>query len=240
MNKENLINKENFTVENIPTIEESVKYLKTLYRDNYERFESRFLKPSTQWLSMNEIRHYQSVIDTYIRLFHQYEPYTYKEAFNIKDRNLQIKVFAAINVVEMIENLGTERISVKGVQLINKVYDNYTKKFREEELHQIYELHQVNGKQLGVNTPIFAIKCWCTSTNKEHWLWTDANKNSDVLELVANTCVVYKPMLGKIKHIIRQGDVFLFEMLENVVLSEKDEKVKLDAKTYFSLLKSQS
>ena len=148
-----------------------------------------------------------------------------------------------IDVPEMINNLGSERISTEGIDLVNKTYNIKTGEFEDVDMTQIYELHRVNGSKLGVNQDIYAIKCWCTSTDQEHWLWTESRPsgNDVALKAIASTCMVYKPMLGKIKHIIRQGDVFLFEMTEKVVLNEdKDEVVPLDKDTYFKLLKSQS
>ena len=70
--------------------------------------------------------------------------------------------------------------------------------------------------------------------------WKKSFTNDSPLEAIASTCVIYKSMYGKIKHIIRQGDVFLFEMTEDVTPSENEETMTLSMNEYFSLLKSQA
>lgn len=233
-----MINLTTFEVLDCPTLEEGVKFLKTQFRSNELRFEERFLKPLTQWLSMNEIRNFDKIVALYRELFQQYSPYSYRDAMAIQNDTFRAKVFSVIDVPEMIKNLGHKRIEVEGIELVNRLWSEAKQDFIEEKLTQIYELHEVNGEKLGLSQPLYAIKCWCTSTNNEHWLWCDERRAP--LEAIASLCRVYKPMLGKIKNIIRQGDVFLFEMREPVDLNEDDEVIPLTKEQYFSLLTSQS
>jgi len=232
-----------FMVDRARTYEDGIMYLKTKFNSNYDRFRGRWLDQVNIWLQMNRIENYEDIVEFYDKLWFEHEPFTYEEAFKIDDDEFRALVFSVINVPEMIRHLGTERIKVDGVELENKVYNPTTDKFEIQHLSQIYELHKVNGKALGLESQdIYALKCWCTSTDQEHWLWVDeeAGRQGDPLKAIAGTCKVYKSMLGKIRHIIRQGDVFLFEMLEDVTPSSNEEVVSLDKDTYFKLLKSQS
>lgn len=235
-----MINLETLLLNNTPTHEEGGRYLRTLYGNNTPRFRERFLKPVYRWLKMNGLPNADEVINFYDELFKISEPYSYKEAFKISDNNFRAKVFSAIDVPTMVKHLGHNRVETGGVDLVNRVYDTYSKEFKDVPFTQIYELHSVNGKDLGITGELYAIKCWCTSTNNEHWLFTDASDTKDPIELIARTCVVYKKMLGKIKHIIRQGDIYLFEMNEYVEIKEDDETIPLTKDLYLSLLKSQS
>lgn len=233
------ISLETLQVLDTPTIEEGVKYLKTLYRDNKNRFEKQFLEPCRQWLYMNDMEDVEGIIEMYKEMFDNTSPYSYRDAFSIENNTFRGKVFSVINVPEMIQNMGAKRIKTAGIELQNKIYNPFTNSFTYEDITQIYELHEVNGESIGLSSKLYVIKCWCTSTNTEHWLWLDRYYD-DPLEAIASTCKVYKPMIGNIKHIIRQGDVFLFEMETNVNIKETDEVVPLDKDTYFKLLKSQS
>lgn len=233
-----MINLTTFIVEDCPTFEEGLKYLRTLYQTNIDRFKARFLEPTAVWLKMNGIKRSDEIIDFYLNQYIKTTPYTYEEAFKIKSNEFRAKVFTSINVPEMIKNLGATRIKTEGIDLINQVYQPLNNSFKEEALTQVYELHEVDLTKLNIDDKVYAIKCWCTSTNEEHWLFIDSLK--DPLEAIANTCVIYKKMLNKIKHIIRQGDVFLFEMLEEVEIYENDETMCLSKDIYFKLLKSQS
>ncbi len=73
------------------------------------------------------------------------------------------------------------------------------------------------------------------------WVDSDTGKSEDPLTAISSNCNLYKWMLCNIKHIIRQGDVFLFEMLDDTIIPKENEKiVPLDKDTYFGLLVSQS
>lgn len=233
-----MINLVTFELTDAPSLEEGVKLLKTRFRSNKLRFDERFLKPLKSTLSMNNIRNHDKIIQLYSDLFDEYSEYSYTDAFKESNNSFRSQIFSALNVVEMIENLGHQRIKTEGITLNNKTWNDYTKSFENRSVEQVYELHRVNGEKLGLNTPLYAIKCWCTSTNDEHWIWTE--EENSPLTAIANTCVIYKSMKNNIKHIIRQGDVFLFEMINPQEVSDDDEKISLSKDEYFSLLKSQS
>ena len=238
-----MIDLSTYLIEDVDRYEKAFRYLKTEYQSNKLRFEKRFLEPLSTYLQMYDVENWKDIIKLYSDGWDMVEPYNYEQAFKIADEGFRAKVFSVIDVPEMIRNLGSERIETNGIELNNKTYNMVTGEFENIEMTQVYELHKVNGEKLGVNDNIYAIKCWCTSTDQEHWIWTDKRPDGKdtALSAIAATCMVYKPMLGKIKHIIRQGDVFIFEMTEKVAINEdKDEVVPLDKETYFKLLKSQS
>ena len=231
-------------IETASTYEEGAKYLKTIYGDNKQRYEARFESFLDKFLSMHGVLNRIDIINLYNDLFDKVTAYSYKDAFNIKNTDFRNTVFSIINVPEMIKNLGSKRIKTDGIELRNKIYNTITKEFEIQDLTQIYELHKVNGEDLGLpDEALYAIKCWCTSTAQEHWLWVDSDtgKSKDPLTAIASTCKVYKSMLGNIKHIIRQGDIFLFEMLDDAIIPQENEEIiSLDKDTYFKLLISQS
>lgn len=233
-----MINLVTIEVENTPTIEEGIKMLRTKYRDNFPRYEEQWLKPLSRFLEVNNVYGRQGILKLYKDSFFKYAPYTYEEAFRINNAAFRAQVFSAINVVEMIENLGHTRIATSGVELQNYVWNQALKKFDTILFHQVYELHKVNGAQLGIEKPLFAVRCWCTSTNNEHWIWT--NEDKDPLQAIASCCMVYESMLDKIAYIIRQGDVFLCGMKQFHIIPENDKIVSLNKEQYFKLLISQS
>jgi hypothetical protein len=220
------------------TYEETGKILRLQFSDNYKRFQSRFLAPLRQWLTMNDAENVDDVVELYEKLWRISKPYTYKEAFEIENNTLRSLVFSHIPVSDMVKELGSTRIQTEGIELVNRVYVPETQSFKDEPLTQIYELHEVNGEKLGLSEPLYAIRCWCTSTSTEHWLFIEDKQ--DVLEAIASTCHYYEEMIGKIKSIIRQGDVFLFEMTEPVNIKENSVSLPMNKETYFKLLKSQS
>jgi hypothetical protein len=220
------------------------RFLKGAYNENKPRFKSRFVDFYKSYFKAIDKEYFSDIIDNIEYAWDLVKPFSYKEAFELQDRTFRALVFSSINVTEMVKELGTTRAKVEGKELINKTWNPYLQKFEEVPYTVIYELHYVNGEKLGLRegTKLPIVKCWCTTTNNEHWLWvTDESfKNDSPLEAIASTCVIYKSMYGKIKHIIRQGDVFLFEMTEDVTPSESEDTMTLSMNEYFSLLKSQA
>ena len=97
----------------------------------------------------------------------------------------------------------------------------------------------MNGEKLGLTENVFAIRCWCTTTDKEHWLWIEEQYKNSPLEAVASTFRIHENLISNIKEIKRQGDVLLVEMLDENIKPEGNI-VPLNATQYFSLLTAQS
>ena len=227
------------------TVDETslTRYLKGIYRENKPRFTDKFINFFKMHFMAHGIEEFNDILSNMEYIWDHVDPFSYKEAFEISDTNFKSKVFSSINIREMIDNLGATRISVEGKELINKVWNPYKSEFESTPYSVVYELYHVNGEKLGIsnNSSLPIIKCWCTTTSEEHWLWVDNSfANKSPLEAIASTCVIYKSMHGNIKHIIRQGDVFIFEMLKDVIPSEEEDTMTLSMNEYFSLLKSQA
>lgn len=236
-----MININTLMIDSASTYEEGAMYLNTKHKNNQKRIDQRELKPIKEWLQMNDVENATDIYNFYKDLCSKLPCFSYEQAFKIEEGSFRSSVFSVINVPEMIRELGSTRIKTEGIELINKTFVDG--EFINIPLSQIYELHQVNGRKLGLDEDIFAIRCWCTSTNDEHWLWVDETVKSHMspLTAIASTCKIYSSMVGNIKHIIRQGDVFLFEMIDDTIeINESDSIISLDKETYFSLLKSQS
>jgi len=220
------------------------KYLKGVYRENKSRFKSRFVDFFKTQFKAYDLEYFNDIIDNIDFFWDKVNPFTYQEAFEIEDVTTRALFFRSVNINEMVSELGATRINVEGKELVNKVWNEYKNEFEEVPYTVVYELYHINGSKLGLNEEVKLpiVKCWCTTTNDEHWLWVDSESFSDnsPLQAIASTCVIYKSMHNKIKHIIRQGDVFIFEMIEDVMPSENEETMSLSMNEYFKLLKSQA
>ena len=223
--------------------EHIAKFLKMAYQNNKPRFVERFINFYKAYFKAYDIQNYNDILNNINKLWDVSNEFSYKESFELKNNNFRIKVFSHINIETLVKELGTTRINVEGKDVINKVWNPIKKIFEYIPTTLVYELHHANGGKLELeNTILPIVKCWCTSTNNEHWLWVNPSKiiNNSPLSAIASTCCIYKSMHGKIKHIIRHGDVFVFEMIEKVIPKENEEIISLNTDEYFSLLKSQS
>jgi hypothetical protein len=232
------------TVINEVSNRDAVRYLKGIFT-NLERFKSRltdvcrtvYKKEDIPAEMVGTFKH-DEFMNELEELFEQVKPFNYDEAFKIENRDFQAKVFGSINVGEMIQNLGANRIATDGIEVKHKRFDTDGNLLGVEDYHNVYEVYEVSGEKLGLQENIYALKCWCTSTNLEHWLWIEDQYKDKPLEAVASTFRIHKNLIPHIKELKRQGDVLLVEMKEDVV--PEGEIVALTAEQYFGLLTSQS
>lgn len=224
-------------------VSDLVRYLKGVY-SNKERFVSRFVEEKINRIKELEESHpadyniSKKFLEGLAEMFDTVEPFSFKEAFEITDREFQALVFSSINITDMIKTLGATRIKTDGINVVHKKYDNDGKFIGKEDYYNVYETHKVDGKGLGINEDLYVVKCWCTSTNKEHWIWIDEKFKYDPLNAIASTFVVHKNIIPHIKALKRQGDLLLVEM--NKEVTPEGEMVSLTKEQYFSLLEAQS
>lgn len=234
--------------------EQVIRYLKGVFR-NKDRFINRFINEIKSVYSKvlemqenGELDFYKETnpemflcneeMDALIDIYDNAQPFTYAEAFALENQEFQAMVFGSIDVVEMISELGHERLCTDGKPVKHKIFSESGEFLGYNEYDNIYEVHKVNGKKIGITDDLYALRCWCTTTNKEHWLWIEDEYKDSPLEAVASTFRIHENLIPHIKEIKRQGDVLLVEMKEDI---EPDGNiVPLTSEQYFSLLTCQS
>jgi hypothetical protein len=215
---------------------DGTKYIKGVLT-NRERFINRFVNP-IQETSERTGWETDKFINDVINMYDQVEPFTYVEAFKIEDQQFRATVFGSIDVTEMIETLGAKRIATDGKHVNQKVYSESGEFLGYHEFDNIYEVHEVSGEKLGLEENLYALKCWCTTTNKEHWLWIEDQYKDSPLEAVASTFRIHENLIPHIKEIKRQGDILLVELNQEV--EPQGDIVPLTAEQYFGFLTAQS
>lgn len=215
------------------TLSEAIKYLKGIYT-NRERFIERFDKP----LRIHDNQYLNVLLDKLLNLYDDAKPYTYAEAFAISNESYKSLVFGSIDINDMINNLGHIRLCTAGKKVKHKTFDNFGNFIGYEEYDNIYEVHEINGENLQLDEKLYAVKCWCTSTNKEHWIWIDSKFKNDPLEAIASTFRIHENLVPHIKELKRQGDVLLVELNDDIEPS--GNIISLTSDQYFSLLTAQS
>jgi len=216
-----------------------VRYLKGIFT-NKSRFKSRFTDDFKRAFTETNDQDFEcsELLNELLSTYDTVEPYTYSEAFRLENREFQAMVFGSINITDMITELGHTRIKVDGIQVKHKKYKSNGDFEGFVEYDNIYETHEVSGKKIGLEENLYAVKCWCTSTNKEHWLWIEEQYKDNPLEAVASTFRLHENVIPHIKEIKRQGDILLLEMNEDV--KPEGNVVPLTAAQYFGLLTAQS
>lgn len=235
------------------TTEQYVRYLKGVYT-NKERFLNRFINVKKNILTNGYPEHKipsllescgqelydngMAYLDQLVALYDTVEPFSFEESFKLEGREFQALVFSSINIPQMIEELGATRVKTDGIEVNHRQYDHNGNFLGLKPYHNVYETYEVNGEKLGIEGKLCAVKCWCTSTNKEHWLWVDEQYINDPLNAIASTFMVHENIIPHITAIKRQGDLLLTELDADV--KPEGELVSLTKEQYFGLLVAQS
>jgi hypothetical protein len=214
------------------TKEEMLKYYKGLYT-NFERFNERFIKdPGVQNPHIDNLRNW--LLENYERAI----PFTYAEAFALKNEEFKHLVFGSINIEEMIENLGYQSLKSETINVNRKQFSAAGESLDNNVYDTTYETLEVFGEKLGIENNVYAIKCTCPSTKKTHYIWIDAEHKENPLNAIAGTFFINENLIPFVKEIKRQGDVMLVELTENVKPS--GNKVPLTKEQYFGWLTFES
>jgi hypothetical protein len=227
------------------TNSEYLRYLKGKF-SNLERFKSRMTTNLKERLE-NELKpispkDHTSCIEfiEFLEInFDDAKPFSTIEAFKLENKEFQALVFSSINVPEMIKELGAKKYKVDGIETTHRRYSPEGDYIGDETYHNVYEVYEVDGKKLGLNNEkLYCLKCWCTSTNKEYFLWIDETHKNDPLSAVASTFMVHEDLIPHIKCIKRQGDILITELKDDY--TPTGELVSLTKEQYFSLLTTQA
>jgi hypothetical protein len=212
----------------------ALRLLKGIYT-NKARFIDRYLS------NYDGIELLEPIYNYFLKNYDNAIPFTYKEAFEIKDETFRRMVFNTIDITEMIENLGATRIKVDGKEVSRKCFDKLGNTLPNKNYNAVYETYQIDCTKLvsdaDFTEPIsfaYAVKCWCTSTNKAHWIWIDQAYKDEPLEAIASTFRFHKNVIPHIKELKRQGDIMLVELTKEI--EPKGSIIPLTAEQYFRLL----
>lgn len=181
---------------------------------------------------------YQILLDR--ELFDNAKPFSYREAFELTNATFRAIVFGSIDIGEMIANLNSKRIATDGKEMKRKNWNEKGEYIGEIEYTNIYEIWEADGSNLGMDNKVYAVKCWCTSTNKEHWIWIDEEYKNKPLHAIASTFRFHENIIPFISALKRQGDIMLIEMSKDVAPDPNSPIIPLTPEQYFGLLVSES
>jgi hypothetical protein len=189
------------------------------------------------------------------------EPVTVEEAFqqtNTEDRRV---FFDAIGIEKLFKSLEPTLLDK---QVVKKKRTRWNDKFEEytHEFEDVYELYQIDGEKMFVKQnewsrldPIFAVRCWCTTTNREYWLyvpreaavgqqwWSRDEGNeakADAIRAIAWTVRIDVPE-ENVEKIYRQGDIIVAKMKDSAKATATTfNPYHLSKEQYLSLMYSET
>jgi hypothetical protein len=151
-------------------------------------------------------------------------PVTVEEALQQANAEDRRTYFDSIGVEKLFKQLNPE---LKDRQVIKKKrtrWDNNNDPY-EYEFEDVYELYEMPGEKLYESDrwgnkprPVYAVRCWCTTTNREYWLYVpveaaggdrwfrDETVKYDAIRAIAWTIRID---VDNPERIYRQGDIII-------------------------------
>jgi len=189
------------------------------------------------------------------------EPVTVEEALKVENTEERRVYFDAIGIEKLFKGLDPKLLDK---QVIDKKRTRWDENFKEYEytFEDVYELYEIDGKKLydkdrwgNDPQPIFAVRCWCTTTNREYWLYVpkeaalgrqwwsseEAPENKpDAIRAIAWTVRVDVPE-ENLEKIYRQGDIIVAKMKSSAKPTETTfNSYHLSKEQYLSLIYSET
>jgi hypothetical protein len=188
------------------------------------------------------------------------EPVTVEEALqqeNTEDRRV---FFDAIGIEKLFKSLDPKLLDRQVLKKNRTRWDDelneYTYTFED-----VYELYEIDGKKLyetdrwgNEPRPIYAVRCWCTTTNREYWLYVpveaalgsnwwyrdDVRNEPDAIRAIAWTVRIDVPA-ENVEKIYRQGDIIVAKIKPRAKLEETTfSPYHLSKDQYLSLMYSET
>jgi hypothetical protein len=180
------------------------------------------------------------------------KPVTVEEALQIKNTETRRTYFDCIGVVQLFKNLNP---TLRDRQVIKKKRTGWDDNNNEivRTFEDVYELYEIEGTKLFEKNrwgqepnPVFAVRCWCTTTNREYWLyvpqetatgqrwWGDKDLKYSAIRAIAWTI---RLDITNPERIYRQGDIIVAKRSDK---SKNTDQYHLNETQYLSLMYSES
>ena len=189
------------------------------------------------------------------------EPFTVEDALKIENTEERRTYFDCIGIEKLFKGLEPKLLDM---QVLNKKRQRWDDDFNEYTytFQDVYELYEIDGKKLyktdqwgNEPRPIYAVRCWCTTTNREYWLyvpveaalgstwWHSSDHNQaqpDAIRAIAWTVRIDVPA-ENVEKIYRQGDIIVAKVKDKSKATESTvTPYHLSKEQYLSLMYSET
>jgi len=229
----------------------ALKLWKTKYADDYRDFQKEVITHE----SLNDF-------DQFVQeCWDKIEQVTVEEALKIENTEERRTYFDAIGIEKLFKILKPKLLDKQAIKKSRVKWDEefneYTHEF--EDIYELYEIEATKmfSKDRWGNAPtqnIYAVRCWCTTTNREYWLyvpreaalgatwWNRDSEDSkpDAIRAIAWTVRIDVPE-ENVEKIYRQGDIIIAKMKNSAKVTETTlSPYHLSKENYLSLIYSET
>ena len=189
-------------------------------------------------------------------------PVTVEEALQLENTEERRTYFDAIGIEKLFKSLDPKLLDKQTIKKSRTRWDDEFKEYTHE-FEDIYELYEIEANKMFKtdrwgNEPrdhIYAVRCWCTTTNREYWLYVpreaaigrqwwatgdSVDNKADAIRAIAWTVRVDVPEKN-VEKIYRQGDIIVAKMKDSAKLTESSfTPYHLSKEQYLSLMYSET
>jgi hypothetical protein len=157
---------------------------------------------------------------------------TVEQALKLQNTEERRIYFDCIGVQKLFKSLKPKLRDKQTIKKTRTKWDDQANPV-EYTFDDVYELYEIDGKKLFEKNqwgreanPVYAVRCWCTTTNREYWLYVpmqaatgyswdvdEFKKEYDAIRAIAWTVRVDVPE-ESIEKIYRQGDIIVVKLTE--------------------------
>lgn len=117
-------------------------------------------------------------------------PVTIEEALSNANAETRRTYFDCIGVEKLFKELQPVLRNKQVVKKKRARWDNNNDPY-EYEFEDVYELYELDGKKLydldswgSTPKPVYAVRCWCTTTNREYWIYVNEEAATGVKNFI--------------------------------------------------------
>lgn len=229
------------------TLTEALRLWKTKYEDDIRDFH----KDVCNHPSMNEFAEF--VID----MWDSIKVIDVSEAFQVPNAEKRRVYFDCIGVSKLMAKVNPELLDRQVINKRRAAWDDDNKHI-VKEFEDVYELYKVpkevlfagvEDKYFRANSDAYVVRCWCTTTNREYWLYVaapsyrlvqtgDTSEYKIVTDAIERIAWTIRIDIKNPERIYRQGDI--------IIVKKGPESVKttapyhLSKEEYLNLMYSES
>ena len=209
----------------------ALRLWKTKYANDYRDFEKEVIIHESL-ADFNEF-----VNDCWNKII----PVTVEEALKIANTEERRVYFDAIGIEKLFKALDPKLLDKQNIKKKRQRWDDEFNEYTYE-FEDVYELYEIEATKLFEtdrwgNVPtnhVYAVRCWCTTTNREYWLyvpreaalgsnWWHRNNNEktepDAIRAIAWTVRIDVPE-ENLEKIYRQGDIIVAKIKNSAKVTE--------------------
>ena len=232
------------------SLTEALRLWKTKYENDYRDFEKEVIIHE----SLQDFNQFvKECWDTV-------KPITVEEALQHTNTEDRRTCFDAIGIEKLFKGLEPTLLDKQLVDKKRTRWDDYLNEY-DYNFEDIYELYQIEGTKLydkdrwgNPPSPVFAVRCWCTTTNREYWLyvpreaalgsrwWSSEPEDNkpDAIRAIAWTVRIDVPE-ENVEKIYRQGDIIVAKIKDKAKATETTlSPYHLSKEQYLSLMYSET